>query len=316
MKNNEEKDLVSIVIPVYKVMEFLPRCVDSVLNQTYENIEILLIDDGSPDDCGKICDDYAKKDARVKVIHKKNGGLSDARNVGIENSKGCYICFVDSDDILDKNFVRYHYESITETESDVSICLYQKFFEESEISTAGELDASVLLELDKHNLNLKLFEKQNIHYICACTKMCKKEIFETLRFEVGRLHEDEFIVYKIFDKANKAVMINLPLYFYRMRQGSITKAQTFKEKNLDAFYSIESCYKFYVNTEYEQTALNRLINSTAYIYCIAKRRKADKEILKFLLAQFKKYYKLNKEKTLKQILFNLFPNFVCSLKRV
>ncbi|MBO5910273.1 MAG: glycosyltransferase family 2 protein, partial [Clostridia bacterium] len=229
----EEKDLISIIVPIYNVQEFLPQCIDSILKQTYKNIEIILVDDGSPDDCGKICDEYQTKDNRIKVIHKPNGGLSDARNVGIENCVGQYICFVDSDDILHKDYVMCQYQQITSTNSDISICQYSNFIQDHEVN---ELDSkNVTIEkLNNHELISKLFVKNNINFICACTKMYKSSLFNTLRFDVGRLHEDEFIIYKIFNICERAVVINLPLYFYRGRQGSITKARNFKQKNLDS----------------------------------------------------------------------------------
>ena len=311
----KEKDLISVVIPIYNVQEFLPKCIDSVINQTYDNLEIILVDDGSPDDSGYICDKYKAKDSRIKVIHKKNGGLSDARNVGIENSNGKYICFVDSDDIIHKDFIKCQYENIVKTRSDISVCLFEQFFEESSIKET-EVENVETQEFDNNQLILKIFEKNNIHYICACTKLYKKSLFEDLRFDVGRLHEDEFIVYKIFSRCKNAVFVKAPLYFYRARQGSITRTSTFKEKNLDAFYSVESCYNFFVGTDYEQLALNRLINSIAYIYCGAKRRVTEKHIFKFLLEQYKKYYKINKSKLLKQRLFYLFPNTMAIIKRL
>lgn len=311
----KEKDLISIIIPVYNVESFLPKCLDSVINQTYEKIEIILVNDGSKDDSGLICDEYAKKDARIRVVHKANGGLSDARNVGIENAKGEFICFVDSDDAIDRQYVEVLYDNILNTNSDIAICSFKKFIEDEQIENFKQ-EATQFEELGRHELILKLFEKNNIHFICACTKLYRKQLFETLRFDVGKLHEDEFIVYKIFNQANKAVVVDNGLYFYRERQGSITKAKKFAERNLDSFYSIESCYNFFVGTDYEHKALNRLINSTAYIYCIAKKRKANKEILKFLLQNYKKYYKLNSTKTLKQKLFKYFPNFVSLIKKV
>ena len=312
---SEEKDLISVIVPVYNVQAFLPQCVESIINQTYKNLEIILVDDGTPDESGKICDEYQKKDARIKVIHKQNGGLSDARNAGIEIAQGNYICFIDSDDLIHKDYIKCQYEQIVATNSDVSICLFDNFFEETEIKDFEVVNPEIQ-ELDKHNLTLKLFEKNNIHYICAWSKIYKRSLFETLRFDVGRLHEDEFIVYKIFDLCKKAVVVNVPLYLYRQRQGSITKASAYKQKNLDSFYSILSCYEFFVGTEYENLALNRLINSTAFIYCVAKARKADKQILKFLLGEYKKYYKLNKTKTLKQRLFYFFPNVLAKFKKV
>lgn len=311
----EEKDLISVIIPIYNVQDFLAQCVDSVLNQSYKNIEVILVDDGSPDNCGKICDEYKNKDVRVKVIHKKNGGLSDARNAGIENSSGEYLCFIDSDDIIHKDFIKCQYENIISTNSDISVCLFSRFFEEQSIDHV-QTDNVDVQELDNNQLILKIFEKNNIHYISACTKLYKKSLFDNLRFEVGRLHEDEFIVFHIFSHCQKAIFVNAPLYFYRERPGSITMTKTYKEKNLDGFYSIQACYNFFVGTQYEHLALNRLINSIAYIYCAAKTRKADKKILKFLLNQYKLYYKLNNAKLLKQRLFYMFPNLIVKLKRL
>lgn len=311
----EEKDLISVIIPIYNVQDFLPSCVDSVLSQSYTNIEVILVDDGSPDGCGKICDEYKNKDSRVKVIHKMNGGLSDARNAGIENCNGEYLCFIDSDDIIHKDYIKCQYEQIMLTHSEMSVCLFSKFFEEDKIECA-ETENVDIQELDNNQLILKIFEKNNIHFISACTKLYKKSLFDNLRFEVGRLHEDEFIVFHIFSRCQKAVFVNAPLYFYRERPGSITMTKTYKEKNLDGFYSIQACYEFFVGTKYEQLALNRLINSIAYIYCAAKNRKADKKILKFLLDQYKKYYKSNKAKLLKQRLFFMFPNLIVKLKKL
>ena len=119
-------DLISVIIPIYRVELYLKECIDSVLNQTYKNMEIILVDDGSDDNCPNICDAYKKKDSRIQVIHKKNGGLSDARNAGIEIAKGEYICFIDSDDVIHPSFLQILYEDLIETGSDMSICHYEK----------------------------------------------------------------------------------------------------------------------------------------------------------------------------------------------
>jgi len=312
----KKENLITIIIPVYNVENYLSECVESVIAQSYKNLEIILVDDGSKDSSGKICDELATKDDRIKVIHKENGGLSDARNVGIEASSGDFICFVDSDDIIDKNFVLIHYNALISNEADLSVCLYKKFVDKSELLNLNQTKNPEIVKMNKNELINQLFLRNNIHYICACTKMYKKQIFNDLRFDKGRLYEDEFIVYKVFNSCENAVFINSELYFYRGRPGSITRQASFKEKNLDSFYAIESCYNFFKNTEFEQPALNRLVNSTAYSYCAAKSVNAEKKILKFLFTKFKEYYKINKQKTLKQRAFRLFPNLICKLKRL
>ena len=124
-----EKPLISVIVPVYNVKQYLRRCVDSILKQTYENIEIVLIDDGSTDESGAICDRYAQKDVRVKVIHKENGGLSDARNKGMQEARGEYFAFVDSDDYIAKDYIAYLFELIVENKAQISLCGYLKFIE-------------------------------------------------------------------------------------------------------------------------------------------------------------------------------------------
>lgn len=302
-----QNEPVSVIVPIYKVEKFLNNCIKSIVHQTYKNLEIILVDDGSPDTCPQICDKWAKKDNRIKVIHKQNGGLSDARNIGIKTATGQYLCFIDSDDVIDSNYVKFLYNSLKETNADIAICKYQKFCNEENIEkiVSNTFDVEVL---DKNDLLNKLFEKNNIHFITACTKLYKKELFNKLEFNKGKLHEDEFIVHKIFDSCEKAVFVPLELYKYYERQGSITKSKKFVEKNLDAYYAVVSRYDYFKGTEFENKALNQLLNSIAYIYFTAKDRKADKNIVKFLKLKFNEYYKLNKNRTMKQFVFRYFTN--------
>ena len=123
------EDLISVVVPIYNVENYIKKCVDSILSQTYKNLEIILVDDGSPDNCPQICDEYAQKDNRIKVIHKENGGLSDARNAGIDISKGKFITFIDSDDYIEKDYVEVLYNSIKENASDMAIGSHKAIYD-------------------------------------------------------------------------------------------------------------------------------------------------------------------------------------------
>ena len=161
------KPLLSIIVPVYNVEKYIERCIKSILNQSFTNFELILVDDGSPDNCGKICDEYKKKDSRIKVIHKKNGGLSDARNAGIERAKGEYIAFVDSDDFINKYMYEILYKNAKKWDADISICNFKMVCENDRIDE----DISVICEDAKvygrnEALN-KLYSNENLQFIVA-----------------------------------------------------------------------------------------------------------------------------------------------------
>ncbi len=162
-KGVEMKDLITVVVPVYKVEKYIDRCVTSIINQTYKNLQIILVDDGSPDNCGKICDEYAKKDNRIEVIHKENGGLSDARNAGINIAKGKYIAFVDSDDYVANDYIEYMYKILKKENAKISICELQIVWKNTKIEEKTNLQENKEIEKNrkiKENEVQKLTSKQ------------------------------------------------------------------------------------------------------------------------------------------------------------
>lgn len=211
-------DLISVIIPVYNVERYLNQCIDSVVSQTYHNLEIILVDDGSSDNSGEICDKYAAKDNRIVVIHKTNGGLSDARNAGIKIAKGKYIGFVDSDDWIDSEMYDQLMTSISNSNSDIAICgLYREYLNKTaynEILDCGSFSSQVALG--------KLIDNTDIHDH-ACTKLFKTELWNNIEFPVGKYYEDILTTYKLFAKAKKVSAIKNCLYHYRQRQGSIVR---------------------------------------------------------------------------------------------
>lgn len=220
--------LISVIVPVYNVEQYLPKCVDSILGQTYTNLEVILVDDGSPDNCGKICDEYAEKDHRIRVIHKKNGGLSDARNVALDIAKGEYISFVDSDDWLHKQYVEMLYRDLVLTNADISMCAFLRT--STDKIADGNLKGHTCETMDyKQAMRLTLY--QNKLNNAACAKLYKKELFEGLRFTVGRLYEDLDIFYKIYERVSRFSNTNDALYYYYCRQESILGV--FNPKRLD-----------------------------------------------------------------------------------
>lgn len=213
-------DLISIIIPVYKVEKYLNRCVNSVVNQSYKNIEIILVDDGSPDKCPEICEEWARKDCRIKVIHKENGGLSDARNKGLEFAKGTYVCFVDSDDYVAKTYVETLYGLIRSKKTDISaVSLKEVFSLEPEINnnTVGE-GVTTVFE-GRTALKQLFFDDTFANY--AWNKMYKRNLFEDVKFPVGRKMEDLGTTYKLLLKAERIAYSTEVLYYYFQREDSI-----------------------------------------------------------------------------------------------
>jgi glycosyltransferase involved in cell wall biosynthesis len=221
--------LVSIIVPIYNVEIYLAECIDSILRQTYEKLEIILVDDGSPDHSGMICDNYAKKDARIVVIHKENGGLSDARNAGIDKSKGDILAFIDSDDYISPVFIETMVAPIISGKCDLTALKSSTSFydgENAELATSMSA-CEVRIYSGKEVLERMLY--QNIA-TGAPFKVCKREIFSDIRFPKGYLYEDVATTYKEFFVTKNAAIIDGSLYAYRERSNSITHQKFNKNK--------------------------------------------------------------------------------------
>ena len=224
-------DLISVIIPVYKVEDYLLRCVDSVLAQTYQNLEIYLVDDGSPDSCGKICDECAAKDGRIKVIHKKNGGLSDARNAALDVSSGEYISFIDSDDYVSEDFIASLYHAVQTHHTRLAICGVCRFDESGNI-TADYAPSEIEKEIAGHELYETVWRPS------ACNKLYHKSLFRDLRFPFGKLYEDLFIYHDILAQVDCASLTGKVSYYYFDRQGSIMN-KSFDIRNTDLIEGLD-----------------------------------------------------------------------------
>lgn len=257
-----ERDLISVIVPVYNVQEYLTNCINSILNQSYKNMEIILVDDGSTDESSSICDSYIKKDNRIKVIHKENGGLSDARNIGIKSAKGKYITFVDSDDYLDENYVKALYILITENNSDIAC---------SGMKRTDSLNDKIVNKNEKINIYNSIDAIKEILYQrnidnSAPSKLFKKNLFENILFPVGYAFEDLDTMYKLFLQANKIVSTTNNYYLYYQRQGSIL--HTVKDKTInDLLTIIDNMNKNLINySELKAPLMARTLNANFYIY--------------------------------------------------
>lgn len=232
--------LISIIVPIYNVEKYLNRCIESIVNQTYKNLEIILVDDGSPDNCPQICDQWKEKDNRIKVIHKENGGLSDARNVGLDITQGEYIAFVDSDDYIHVKMYETLITVLLEKDCDIVQCDFSKVADGQQVNNE-------LLEYKVKEYNVKealysLINENPLKQV-VWNKLYKKYIFDTLRFEVGKLNEDDFFTYQAFDKCKKICSINVSLYYYLVRDTSIM-GEKFTIRRLDGLEARINRYNF------------------------------------------------------------------------
>lgn len=224
-----KQPLVSVIIPIYKVYEYLDKCIESVVNQTYSNLQIILVDDGSPDGCAARCDEWAERDARISVIHKLNGGQADARNFGMRISNGDYVSFIDSDDYVSEDFIKVLLSTALEHNSDIVVCEYVKFFDEGEYEEYH--DDSIVSNYSTLN-GLSALIDENPFHLHVWDKLYKRKVIKDICFEVGRIHEDVFWLYQAFGHAEKITKLNKTMYFYLQRKTS-TMGQGYSLKSLD-----------------------------------------------------------------------------------
>lgn len=281
---------ISVIVPVYNVEAFLHRCVDSILAQTYDDFEVILVDDGSPDNCGAICEEYAQTDSRVHVIHQENGGLSAARNAGIDwafaNSTSRWLAFVDSDDWVHRDFLQVLYTTAEQTLCKLSAC---GFFETSGESIPEEQDTAPLkMCADDYYCN-------SIHgkaTPAACNKLYHISLFKYLRFPIGKLHEDEFTTYLAVYGAGTIGVTTANLYAYYQNPDGITHAE-WSPRKMDALEAFENQISF-ARRENNQRLLRSVVEQ--YIYGTYEQLKsAQKVYRKELRKKFRTALRLGRE---------------------
>ncbi len=290
-----DNPLISVIIPVYKVEKYLKRCVDSVINQSYKNLEIILVDDGSPDKCGDICDEYKKNDSRVVVIHKKNGGLSDARNFGLDIAKGEYIMFVDSDDWIHHEMVDRLYNGIVSENAQISISnfvLTSKENEPFELCTNSSFSS-----YEKEDFLNNFFWSNLSICVTACWKLYKKQLFENIRYPKGKLIEDVMTTPRLISVADRIAFTPEIMYFYFQHEESIMHNSDFEihEKEVESFvFCLEEVLKSNFFESYVKGIPRLLLAiSEEYAYLV-KNNKSRKKIKKYS-SLAKKYVKLGKK---------------------
>lgn len=239
--------LISIIVPIYNIETYLSRCIDSILNQTYQNMEVLLIDDGSSDGSTEICDEFAKMDERVTVIHQKNGGLSSARNCGIDASHGEYIMFVDGDDYIEPDMCEKLHFALLQNKSEIAVCSINHEMEDGE-AVLSMNDAAPLFDgtLDREEYFLKMLGAGYWYWIVAWNKLYRKELFEHVQYPPDKLHEDEFVIHRLIFNCTKIAVISDRLYHYVQRSGSIMNKE-FSVKRLDVMEAFLDRENFYID---------------------------------------------------------------------
>lgn len=237
-------DMVSVIVPVYNVKPYLDKCLKSILKQSYKNIEIILVDDGSTDGSEKLCDEYAHNYDNIKVVHKKNGGLSDARNIGLQHALGQYVMFVDSDDCVDGSIVEYLMNMIAKCDAEIGICDFVHLYTGKE---AFVEQSQEVLEFNAENALIEMFYQKSF-LMSVCGKIFKKQLWEAIRFPVGMLFEDVAIIYKVFERADKIVYGNAKLYGYMHRENSIT-TKKFTVRDCDILLIFDEISEYYKNSD-------------------------------------------------------------------
>lgn len=234
-------NLISIIVPVYNVEKYFDECVKSILNQSYKNIEIILVNDGSTDNSGNLCDNYATIDPRIKVIHKENGGLSDARNFGMKNANGEYFSFIDSDDYIDKYFIENLYNALISQGDDckISMCRFTRNINDfsNDKSIANKVDSNEVLK------DILYQNDDSLYSVAACNKLYHKTVFNSIIFPKGFINEDMFVICEVLSETKSVSVIDYKGYYYRINQNSITQKK-FSLKNMDIIKACDHIIDF------------------------------------------------------------------------
>ena len=308
---------VSIIVPVYQVENYIRQCIDSILVQTFTDFELILVDDGSKDRSGKICDEYAVLDQRVKVIHKENGGLSDARNCGMDQAVGNYFMFVDSDDYIAPTMLEYLYKALMNKEADIAVCNFLYFFEEDrkrDFSTNIQSEVLSGAEIFYSRKNERVYGIWTV----AWNKLYKRETLGNVRFRFGKYHEDEFWANDIYQMDIKVVTIPECLYYYRQRDNSIMGRKNIK-RDFDILEALqERIAVYFMDERHADQAYKVMIFSLEYLVESKKLITNKDEENQFLQAEKKtkdmikrlKKMKLSKIKSVSLVFIGMNPCLV------
>lgn len=294
---------ISVIIPVFNVSKWISRCVQSVLHQTFTDFEIILVDDGSTDNSLEICQMFAQKYDCVKVFHKNNGGLSDARNYGVKHSTGKYIVFIDSDDYVENDYLVELYKVISSTSSDLAICEYNMVEENEKYISSKRFNIPLgISTLSGKKLLPYIYDDSGVVIVVAWNKIYKKSIFESLSFEKGRLFEDEYLIVNLLWQVKKVTLIRKPLYNYVQRKGSIIKTRFTLKKANDVNTFMLRRIKFFKDKNNEELYKLAVQNYKDWIIGVTRYKTdiSDELFWKYLQKQFRQLVRIKSSNSVKK----------------
>jgi len=318
---------ISVIVPVYNSIKYLEKCIDSILSQTFQEIELILVNDGSTDKSGDLCEAYSRLDSRCRVFHKKNEGIASARNLGIRNASGKYIGFVDADDFIHKEMYQILYRNIKLSNAELVICEYKPVQEGEEVDIQKSITPKNKMKSLNHIEALnQLYSENAVTYIYPWNKLYLKTLFEELEYNHGRNYDDEFIIHKVLFNCEKILFIDCELYYYLQRQGSFVRSQ-FTIQKLDRVYALYERIEFFKNnnlTDLHSLALKQYMDVFFWYYFYAKNNLQNIDIeLKALKQTFHSTYlnllKLNQIGLKQKIMLSMFrlnPSWFEGVKRV
>jgi glycosyltransferase involved in cell wall biosynthesis len=315
-ENKATSILVSIIVPIYDVEKYISKCVDSILKQTYKDLEIILVDDGSRDNCPKICDEYASNDNRIQVIHKKNGGLSDARNAGLNKANGKYVAFIDSDDYIHEQYIELLMDSMLRDNADIAVCGFEKVYSyvplgRDQSYKTLEINTKTLTNIDAIK---DIFSSDTHLYVMTWNKLYATNLFKNnnIMFPIDKIHEDNFTTYKLFYYSTLITFIDLPLYYYYQRNDSII-GRDFDYRRLDSLEAIEDIKVFFsdknlkLNQEIEYYSILILIS---LINDLLSSSYTDKQSLNILVESLEEAIEEAKNNRLVKFRHRLMAKFI------
>ena len=313
-------ELVSIIVPVFNVETYLASCIESIIVQTYRNLEIILIDDGSTDSSGAICDSYSQHDNRIRVIHNENRGQGNARNIGIDMAKGKYIAFVDSDDFIQNDMITKLYATMHEANVDICVCGICAVAEKSKSYNILECDSDYRIYTKNEAIPMLL---DDIGLTCSVwNKLFKREVIGDYRLEEGKIYEDLVPMYNWFNNADSIAYIPEALYNYRFRKDSTTKSafMTYNDdlmKSIDCFRDkIENDYPEYVTSimpGYISYGIHYINKNLAFRQNVKEQAKVFKRVCCKYRKEFRKSDRIRKVKKRAVLLFRICPLWMYSM---
>lgn len=282
---------ISVIVPVYNCEKFLRKCISSILNQSFKEFELILIDDGSTDSSGAICDEFAKCDNRVVVRHKENGGVCSARNLGLNIARGEYIGFSDCDDLMNKYMYEKLYTAAIKEHADIALCYCKTFFEDN--INCEKLSEVNFINVDKEFIYKNIYGKGNIdyQYMVVWNKLINRKLFKNIRFDDNGV-EDLSVMNRIFNLSRNIILTQAPLYFWRQHNYSLSHRR-FNERNILILQTYENCYKYLKDNSKEKFAdmcINKLIRVALNTKYNSKNSALESDALYVVNNQFKEYY--------------------------